>query len=125
MQRLFATLAAALVFGLLSGPSAIHAGEADVLKVAARKTGKQTYHFSVTVQHADTGWDHYADKWDVIGAGGAIYGTRTLYHPHVDEQPFTRSLSGVAIPAGVNKVTVRAHDSVHKYGGKVMEIALP
>ena len=101
------------------------AGEADVLKVNVRKSGENTYHFSVTVQHKDTGWNHYADKWEVVGTDGTLYGTRTLYHPHVNEQPFTRSLSGVTVPAGVRKVTVRAHDSVHTYGGKVMEIALP
>ena len=106
-------------------PTLLLAGEADVLKVDVRKSGENIYHFSVTVQHADTGWQHYADKWDIIGTDGAIYGTRTLYHPHVNEQPFTRSLPGVTIPAGVRKVTVRAHDSVHKYGGKVMEIVLP
>lgn len=111
--------------GFLWLPTLLPAGEADVLKVDVRKTGKQTYQFSVTIEHKDTGWDHYADKWDIVGADGTIFGTRTLYHPHVNEQPFTRDLSGVAIPAGVHKVIVRAHDSVHKYGGKVMEIALP
>ena len=125
MRKLCLALATALVFGLLSSPIGIYAGEADVLKVEVRKTGKQTYHFSVTIRHADTGWDHYADKWDVTGADGSIYGTRTLYHPHVDEQPFTRSLSGVTIPAGVQEVTVRAHDSVHEYGGKVVKTRLP
>ena len=113
------------VMGVLWLPTLVTAGEADVLKVEVRKTGEQTYHFSTTVQHEDTGWDHYADKWDVVGADGTIYGTRTLYHPHVNEQPFTRSLSGVTIPPGIRKVTVRAHDSVHKYGGKVIEAALP
>jgi len=118
-------LSTVLVVVLLICPIAIQAGEADVLKVEVRKTGKQTYHFSVTIQHEDTGWDHYADKWDIVGVDGTVYGTRTLYHPHVNEQPFTRSLSGVGIPAGIRKVTVRAHDSVHQYGGNVMEVALP
>ncbi len=125
MRKRFLTLAIALVVGLLICRAPAFAGEADVLKVEARKTGNQAYHFSVTVQHKDTGWDHYADKWDVLGPDGTIFGTRTLYHPHVDEQPFTRSLSGVAIPAGVRTVTVRAHDSVHKYGGKVVQVELP
>ena len=103
----------------------IHAGEADVVKVDTKKAGNSIYHFNVTVSHADTGWDHYANKWDVVGAGGTVYGTRILHHPHVDEQPFTRSLSGVVIPARVKTVTVRAHDSVHKYGGKVILVDLP
>jgi len=48
-----------------------------------------------------------------------------LYHPHVGEQPFTRSLSGVAIPEGVSKVTVEAHDSVQGWGGATVEVELP
>ena len=116
-----------IVFGtvFLAYLPLIHAGEADVVKVDARKMGDNTYHFSVTVSHADTGWDHYANKWDVVGKDGTVYGTRVLYHPHVDEQPFTRSLPGVVIPAGVKTVTVRAHDTVHKYGGKVFSLDLP
>jgi len=35
-----------------------------------------------------------------------------------------RSLSHVKIPQGVNKVMVRAHDSVHGYGGKTMEVKI-
>ena len=50
---------------------------------------------------------------------------RTLLHPHVDEQPFTRSLGGVAIPSDVSRVTVRAGDSVHKYGGHEVLVDLP
>jgi hypothetical protein len=40
-----------------------------------------------------------------------------LLHPHENEQPFTRSQSGVEIPDGVNQVRVRAHDLVDGYGG--------
>ena len=43
----------------------------------------------------------------------------------VDEQPFTRSLSGVVIPEGVDTVTVEAHDSVHGWGGAAVEVTLP
>lgn len=116
-----------IVFGVifLTCLPVVHAGEADVVKVDAKKAGNNTYHFNVTVSHADTGWDHYADKWDVVSKDGVVYGTRILHHPHVGEQPFTRSLSGVGIPEGVKTVTVRAHDSVHKYGGKVVSVDLP
>jgi len=50
--------------------------------------------------------------------------TRTLLHPHVDEQPFTRSQSGIAIPAGVDQVRVRAHDLVHGFGGREVVVDL-
>jgi len=105
--------------------STSYAGEADVIKVDAKKLSKNTYHFSVTVFHKDTGWKHYANKWDIIGEDGTILGTRILHHPHVNEQPFTRSLSSVVIPVRVKTVIIRAHDSVHKYGGKVITLKLP
>jgi hypothetical protein len=110
------------VLALLSTPA--FAGPADVLKVETRASGG-SYSFDVTVAHADTGWDHYADAWRVVGPDGTIYGARTLLHPHVGEQPFTRSLSGVAIPAGVASVTVEAHDSVHGWGGAMVKVVLP
>ncbi len=75
--------------------------------------------------HGDSGWDHYADKWDVVAPGGAVLGTRVLLHPHESEQPFTRSLGGVEIPENVAEVTLRAHDSVHGYGGKEVTVKLP
>ena len=105
--------------------TAVYAGEADVVNVEIRMTGNNICSLDVTVRHADDGWQHYADKWNVTAPDGTVFGTRTLYHPHVDEQPFTRSLSGVKIPATIKEVTVRAHDSVHKYGGKTVTVVVP
>lgn len=117
-------LAAGAGLVLFIGSTTAFAGEADVVDANARKNGGN-WHFDVTVAHADTGWDHYANAWDVVGPDGTVYGTRELLHPHVDEQPFTRSLSGVVIPEGVNQVTVRARDSVHGYGGREFTLELP
>ena len=108
---------------LLCAPS--FAGEADIIAVDIKKEGQNAYYFSVTVFHDDTGWDHFADKWEITDEKGTVLGTRILHHPHVGEQPFTRSLSGVKILADIKTVTIRAHDSVHKYGGKVMTLELP
>lgn len=99
---------------MLVGPA--FAGDAAIVGASATWQGS-AWRFDVTVRHADTGWSHYADAWRVVGPDGSVYGTRTLYHPHVDEQPFTRSLSGVSIPAGITSVTIEAHDSVHGWGG--------
>lgn len=65
----------------------------------------------VTLLHPDTGWDHYADAWEVLTPDGISLGQRVLAHPHVTEQPFTRSLSGLKIPPDVNQVTIRARCS--------------
>ena len=81
--------------------------------------------FHVTLKHGDTGWEHYANEWTVVAPDGSILGTRTLLHPHVNEQPFTRSLSGVKIPADIKQITIRAKDLVHGYGGLEQKVKLP
>lgn len=106
-------------------PMAALAGEADVVGVEVAKEGDGRFRFDVSVRHADEGWDHYADRWEVLGPDGAVLGVRELAHPHVNEQPFARSLSGVEIPADVAEVSVRARDSVHGYGGEEMTVAVP
>ena len=76
------------------------------------------------MRHADAGWDHYADKWEVVTPDGKVIETRVLAHPHDNEQPFTRSLGSVRIPGELKTVRIRAHDKVHGYGGQEMEIDL-
>ena len=80
---------------------------------------------SATVSSADTGWDKYADLWEVRAPDGVVLGERILAHPHVDEQPFTRSLSGVSIPDGITQVVIAARDSVAGWCGAefVAEVA--
>lgn len=97
---------------LLLLPQLAFSGQAEIKNVTLE------YHnvdwtFIVTLQHQDTGWKHYADGWRIVDVKGHVLGNRTLYHPHVNEQPFTRSLSGVKIPAGTKIIFVEAHDKVH------------
>ena len=110
---------------LLSPVAISLAGEADVVGVKASSGKDGTWSFSVTVRHDDGGWDHYADKWEVLRPEGEVLGTRVLLHPHVSEQPFTRSLGGVKIPDDVDRIVVRARDSIHDFGGNEMEVELP
>jgi len=91
---------------------------ANIPKVVAARaihTGK-TWRFDVTLKHADEGWQHYADGWSILDDKGTLLGHRRLLHPHVDEQPFTRSLGNVPIPRGVTHVLIRPHDLVHGDG---------
>ncbi|MEL6197664.1 MAG: hypothetical protein AAFT19_07445 [Pseudomonadota bacterium] len=99
------------------------AGDVEIVDVKA-VPGPDGWRFDVTLLHEDTGWDHYADAWRVVGPDGQVYGTRTLAHPHVDEQPFTRSLSRVAIPQDVTSVTIEAHDSVHGWSPMEFMVSL-
>lgn len=115
-------LSAALALALLTGP--VFAGEARILDAEAAREA-DGWRFSVTLLHDDEGWDHYADAWRVTGPEGAVYGLRTLHHPHVSEQPFTRSLSGVQIPAGVSAVEIEARDSVHGWNAERFTLTLP
>jgi len=106
----------------VAGPAL--AGQADVVEAEATQRGDGTWRFSATLRHADEGWDHYADQWQVVAPDGTVLGTRTLHHPHTNEQPFTRSLSGVEVPDGVDTVTIRARDSVHGRGGETVTVEL-
>ena len=72
---------------LLTSPT-LFADKADV--VDARVNCSDSCSFDVSVRHADSGWDHYANQWDVIAPDGTVLATRVLYHPHENEQPFTR-----------------------------------
>lgn len=99
------------------------AGEADVLDVKARYNGADSFQIITTVKHADTGWDHYANGWEIVDESGKVIGTRVLYHPHVNEQPFTRSHT-LTIPASVKRITVRAIDSLHGKGGREIVLKL-
>lgn len=107
------------------------AANADVLHVRAVQTDSGTWTFHVTVEHPDTGWEDYADGWDVVTPDGAVLKpdpdspfTRQLMHPHENEQPFTRSQSGIEIPEGVTRVEVRAHDLVDGFGGRTVWVDL-
>jgi len=114
-----------LVFIIGLASTTAFCGEADVIDVDINATGSTTYKFSVSVRHADQGWKHYADRWEVLAPDGSVLATRTLYHPHVDEQPFTRSISGVKIPKQIEQVILQAHCSVHAYGGKKITVTVP
>ena len=117
---------AGLIFAICAVvPTSLVAGEAAVLDATARANPDGTYAISATIAHADTGWEHYANKWEVVGPNGQVIDTRTLFHPHVGEQPFTRSLARVVIPIGVTEVTIRAYDSVHEDGPRTFTLKLP
>jgi len=103
--------------------SSLWANEVKILGVQFNYTGSSwTVH--TTLRHADSGWDHYADAWRVVDTSGKVFGTRTLYHPHENEQPFTRSLSSLNIPAGVDTVFVEAHDKVHGWSKDRVQVDL-
>jgi hypothetical protein len=100
-------------------------GCADVVDVGLNREDSGSYRFEVTVLSADTGEEKYADRWEVRAPDGTVLGARVLTHPHVDEQPFTRSQSGISIPDEVSTVTVVARDSVEGFCGEALEVEVP
>jgi hypothetical protein len=83
------------------------------------------------VTHKDVNWYDYADGWDVLLPDGtavkpdhfSIY-THHLRHPHVEEQPFTRTQKAIVIPEGVDTVIIRAHDKRDGWGGEEIAVDL-
>ena len=117
-------IGAALVAVALAGCApAGTSGCADVVGVVVAEAGEGV-RFDVTVASADTGWEKYADLWEVRAPDGTVLGSRILAHPHVDEQPFTRS-TVVEVPPDVSVVEVVARDSVEGFCGASVEVELP
>ena len=112
-------------------PDVVRVANADVEFVHAVHSDADMWTFHVTVHHPDTGWEDYADGWDVVLPDGTVVKpdadspfTRLLLHPHETEQPFTRSQSGIVILPDVTQVTVRAHDLVDGWGGREVVVDL-
>lgn len=122
-RHLFLSLALAPALALSTVGTAT-AGEADVVTATITAQG-DTFRVSATIQSNDTGWDYYADRFDVVAPDGTVLGTRILHHPHETEQPFTRSLNGLVIPPGITTVTVRASMKPDGAGGETVELAVP
>ena len=108
---------------LLSITAVASAGEVRILQVKVECPSSCT--FAVTLEHEDEGWHHYANQWDVVTLEGKLLKSRVLYHPHENEQPFTRSLSGVLIAADVKQVKIRARDTKHGYSAAEVIVDLP
>lgn len=83
------------------------------------------YGFDVTMSSPYDTASRYADAWRVVGDDGVVYAVNELTHDHAAEQPFTRSLTGVEIPASVNSVVVEGRDQVYGWGGATVTVTLP
>jgi len=108
------------IIGLLLTTS-VFANDVEIVKVVLTSQSG-TWRADVTLNHADTGWNHYADAWRLVDDKGNEIGTRTLYHPHVNEQPFTRSLSNLHISDDKNIIFVEAHDKEHGWSPDKVKI---
>ncbi|MDX2503245.1 MAG: hypothetical protein QNL62_02025 [Gammaproteobacteria bacterium] len=113
-----------MLFMLVCLVSTAFSGQVEVVDANVKSQGNDQYRFDVTLQHKDTGWEHYADRWEILDTDGNVLATRVLHHPHTNEQPFTRSLTAT-LPDTVEKVVIRGHDKIHNYGEKEKAVSLP
>ena len=97
------------------------ANEVEIVKVMIEPAAHR-WTFHVTLKHDDTGWKHYADAWRIVDAKGNELGIRKLWHPHENEQPFTRTLANVLIPKDKNIIFIEAHDKVHGWSKQRVKI---
>lgn len=110
---------------LFSALTSVKADEVKIVAVSIDSGSEQnTWLINVTLQHQDSGWDHYADLWQVEDADGNVLGSRILQHPHVNEQPFTRGLAGVNIAPEIKAIFISAHDKVHGWAKKRVKLDL-
>lgn len=107
-----------------SAPASSTSNFPDILAVEATKDGESTWRFDVTVSSPYDSAERYADAWRVVGLDGTEYGIRVLTHHHASEQPFTRSLTGIEIPADITVVTIGGRDLVNGWGGGTLELDL-
>jgi hypothetical protein len=104
---------AAALFVWACGAAPAMADEPRVLRAFAECNADSVCRVTATIRHADTGWQHYADRFEVLGNDDRVLASRVLRHPHVHEQPFTRTLAAIELPPDLEMIRVRANDSVH------------
>lgn len=97
----------------------------DVIAAEVKARGDGVFDFDVTVSSSYDTAQRYADGFRVMDQDGTVYGERTLWHDHANEQPFTRDLYGVTIPGKVRRVVIQARDRRFGYGGRTLEVTLP
>jgi len=99
------------------------ANTVEIVKVMIEPAAHR-WTFLVTLKHDDEGWDHYADGWRIVDSKGTELGYRKLWHPHENEQPFTRTLANILVPKGESIIYIEAHDKVHGWSKQRVRIDL-
>ncbi len=108
-----------------STPNTRNADHPDVLAAVLEPDGSGAWALTVTLSSQYDSPERYADGWRVLDADGAVLGQHTLTHDHADEQPVTRTQTGLAIPDDVDLVTIEGSDTANGYGGRTLEVEVP
>lgn len=94
----------------------------EVVEAELESSGGGEYALSVTISSPYDSPERYADGWRVVDGEGEVLGRHELMHDHANEQPFTRTQTGLEIPEGVEEITVEARDSENGYGGETVTV---
>ena len=100
---------------LLLISSLVKAAEVEVKCEKVEHRGGDLFTFYISVDHNDENWEHYVDRFELLNEKGKIFAVRVLRHPHVNQRPFTRSVTTM-LKEPLNKFSARGHDLVHGYG---------
>lgn len=100
---------------ILLNTSLLFAGEVVVKCEKVEHFNGDMYWFYISIDHGDKGWDHYANRVELLNEKKQIFATRVFRHPHVKQRPFTRDVA-VRLKKPIENFTVRGHDLVHGYG---------
>lgn len=111
--------------GATGGESPAEQAHPDVIGALAEQSPDGTWRFDVTISSPYDSPERYADAWRILDPDGFELGVRVLTHDHGNEQPFTRSLSGVEIPDGIETVVIEGRDLANGWGGQTFELNLP
>ncbi|MEO5652793.1 MAG: hypothetical protein ABIN79_08300 [Marmoricola sp.] len=107
------------------GPDTKDADFPDVLAAVLKGDSDGGWTLDVTLSSQYDSAQRYADGWRVLDANGKVLGEQTLTHDHADEQPVTRTQTGLEIPDGVDVITVEGRDTENGYGGATLEVEVP
>ncbi len=97
----------------------------DVVEVELNPGADGTYTVAVTLSSPYDSPERYADAWRLLSPDGDVLAVRELTHDHDGEQPFTRSVSDVAIAADIAEVTAEGRDQQSGWGGATITVAVP
>ena len=120
----FAVLTGIILSVLTLNFSNSFAGTPNIVSASAQKRVNNTYDFTVVVRHDDDNRKHWVNRWDILTPNRTLIKSRVFLHGHPHEQPFTRQLKKVMVPAGAGFVYIRAHDLAHGFG-PVVKVNLP
>lgn len=106
-------------------PDTADADHPDVLAAVLSSDSGGGWSLEVTLSSQYDSPERYADGWRVLDPDGEVLGEHTLTHDHADEQPVTRTQTGLEIPDGIDVVTVEGKDTENGYGGATLEVEVP